>query len=118
MEYIFGTTKKDGVDVDNVKTIGTEHSNLEGKVSITRKYSDSYITDNFRVLEKYRSDEDPAGNCYDWYVIQDHSQYEDKFSPGIIATEQEITDHELAIMEAEQEITDLDLRLMELEINV
>lgn len=33
----------------------------------------------------------------------------------IISAEQEITDHDLALLEAEQEITDMDLRLMELE---
>lgn len=33
----------------------------------------------------------------------------------IISAEQEITDHDLALLEAEQEITDMDLRIMELE---
>ena len=33
----------------------------------------------------------------------------------IISAEQEITDHDLALIEAEQEITDMDLRIMELE---
>lgn len=33
----------------------------------------------------------------------------------IISAEQEITDHDLALIEAEQEITDMDIRIMELE---
>lgn len=33
----------------------------------------------------------------------------------IISAEQEITDHDLALLEAEQEITDMDLRILELE---
>lgn len=114
MEYIFGNVCRNGVMVENLKTVGEEHTELKGAVSITRKYDDSNITDNFRIMEKYRSEETEEA-CYDWYVIEGHTRYEDKFTPGIRATEQEITDHELAIMEAEQEITDLDLRVMELE---
>lgn len=33
----------------------------------------------------------------------------------IIAAEQDITDHDLALIESEQEITDMDLRILELE---
>jgi hypothetical protein len=103
--------------MENLKTVGEEHSNLTGGVSITRKYADSHITDNFDVLEKYRSEEGADGRCYDWYVIDHHSRYEDRFTPGIVATEQEITAQDIAIMEAEQTITELDLRIMELEMN-
>lgn len=115
MEYIFGTVRRNGVTVENLKTVGENHTNLTGTIGITRKYQDSHITDNFFVVEKYRS-EDVGNLHYDWYVIDKHSRYEDKFTPGIVSTEQELTDHDLALMEAEQLITDLDLRVMELEI--
>ena len=113
MEYIFGSVRVDGEECDNVKTVGSEHSELSGKMSITRKYTDSHITDNFTVLEKYRSEE-ADGLCYDWYVIKDHYRYEDRFTPGICATEQEITDIEIENMEQEQAITDAEIDILEL----
>lgn len=116
MEYVFGRVRRNGVMLENLKTVGEEHTSLTGSTSITRKYSDSHITDNFEVVEKYRSEE-IDDLCYDWYVIEKHTRYEDKFTPGIVDTEQEITDHELSILEAEQEITNLDLRVMELEFS-
>ena len=81
MEYVFGFVERNGVTVENLKTIGEAHSDLKGFVTTTREYTDRTITDRFRVLEKYRSDKDAEGNCYDWYVIADHYRYEDKFTP-------------------------------------
>lgn len=130
MDYIFGSVRKNGIERENLKTVGSSHTNLTGMASITRKYIDNHITDNFLVVEKYRSENGPDGKCYDWYVISSHSRYEDRFTPGIVETEreiteqdlalleaeQELTEQDLAIMESEQEITDLDLRVMELEM--
>lgn len=81
MDYIFGVVDRNGVTVENLKTVGEAHSDLDGFVQTVREYSDSIITDRFRVVEKYRSDEDTEGNCYDWYVIAEHYRYEDKFTP-------------------------------------
>ena len=114
MEYVFGSTLHGGVDCENLKTVGIEHSNLTGRMTIVRKYNDSEINDTFEIVEKYHSDESD-GLFYDWYIIKNHSRWEDRFSPGIVSTEQEITDHDLAIIEAEQEITELDLKIWELE---
>ncbi len=81
MNYIFGVVDRNGVTVENLKTVGEAHSDLDGFVQTVREYPDSIITDRFRVVEKYRSDEDAEGNCYDWYVIAEHYRYEDKFTP-------------------------------------
>lgn len=115
MQYVFGRVTRNGIGYDNVKTVGEEHSDLSGSVSVTRKFADSHITDNFEVAEKYRSEE-ADGLCYDWYTIVNHYRYIDMFTPGIVETEREITEQELALIEAEQEITDLDLRVLELEV--
>lgn len=115
MEYIFGNVRRNGVNLENLKTVGEEHSDLSGFVSITREYADSNITDNFTIAEKYRCIDGEDGKCYDWYVIENHSRYEDRFTPGIAVTEQEITEHDLSLIEAQQEITELDLRILELE---
>ena len=78
MDYIFGVVERNGVTVENLKTVGQTHTNLEGFTQTVREYADSTITDRFRITEKYRSDEDAEGNCYDWYVISDHYRYVDK----------------------------------------
>ena len=78
MEYIFGVAERNGVTVENLKTVGQTHTNLGGFTQTVREYTDSTITDRFRIVEQYRSDEDAEGNCYDWYVISEHYRYVDK----------------------------------------
>lgn len=78
MDYIFGVVECNGVTVENLKTVGQTHTNLGGFTQTVREYTDSTITDRFRAVEKYRSEEDAEGNCYDWYVITDHYRYVDK----------------------------------------
>lgn len=76
MEYIFGTTKYKGSMVENLKTVGDEHTALNGFVDIKRSYSDCDIVDRFRVLEKYKSDSN-GEKCFDWYLIDNHYRYFD-----------------------------------------
>ena len=78
MDYIFGVVERNGVTVENLKTVGDAHSDLSGYIQTVREYADSTITDRFRITEKYRSDEDAEGNCYDWYVISEHYRYVDR----------------------------------------
>ena len=78
MDYIFGVVECNGVTVENLKTVGQTHTNISGFTQTVREYADSTITDRFRITEKYRSDEDAEGNCYDWYVINEHYRYVDK----------------------------------------
>lgn len=88
MDYIFGTVTRNGVTVENLKTVGEAHTNLDGFVQTVRDYPDSTITDRFRIVEKYRSDDDAEGNCYDWYVISDHYRYEDRYTPAAASLQQ------------------------------
>jgi hypothetical protein len=81
MDYIFGVVERNGVTVENLKTVGQSHTNLGGFTQTVREYTDSTITDRFRVVEKYRSEEDAEGNCYDWYLIDQHYRYMDKTNP-------------------------------------
>ena len=76
MEYIFGNDSRSLVE--NLKTVGSEHTNLEGFCEVIREYPDCTITDSFSVVEKIGSDEDPEGNCYDWYIISNHNRIIDK----------------------------------------
>lgn len=78
MEYIFGSDN----DKEILKTKGASHSNLTGFHQIEMKYPDQTITDSFRIVKKIDSQEDVEGNCYDWYEIDHHYRYTDKFTAG------------------------------------
>ena len=78
MEYVFGTKK----NIEVLKTKGSEHTDLKGFQQLVTDYPDQTITDDFHVVRKYDSQEDCEGNCYDWYEIDHHSRYVDKFSPA------------------------------------
>jgi hypothetical protein len=86
MDYVFGTYK----DKETVKTKSSEHTELSGWQVNKMTYHDCSIEDKFYVVEKYRSDEDVEGNCYDWYEIDHHYRIVDK-SCGLQAQIEAIT---------------------------
>ena len=72
MEYVFGTSKRNGCICENLKTVGAGHSNLYGYISTIRDFADgTKITDRCRIVKKYASKEE-NGKCYDWYLIDSH----------------------------------------------
>ena len=78
-DYIFGTTTRNGVTVENLKTVGDTHTALVcgNFAQVRREYPDSIITDLFRVDELYNSLE-ADGVCYDYYTISEHWRDTDK----------------------------------------
>ena len=60
MEYIFGYVQRNGVTVENLKTVGDSHSHLSGFIQTVREYPDATITDVCRITE---------GNVYYWDLI-------------------------------------------------
>lgn len=112
MEYVFGVTVLNGTTVESLKTVDRRHSNLTGTQSVVSEYPDCVITDNFTVREKYRSSEDSEGNCYDWYVIDFHNQYIDKFTPEKEGIESGINDSHDSTCQIS---IDFDTRISELE---
>lgn len=72
MEYIFGTSSRNGQLQENLKTVDTKHSDLSGYINTIREYSDgTKIEDRCKIIKKYASKES-NGMCYDWYYITDH----------------------------------------------
>lgn len=72
MEYIYGTTERGGVMVENLKTVGEAHTAFSGFIGTIRVYEDgTTIEDRCRILEHYAS-KDQDGLCYDWYTIDSH----------------------------------------------
>lgn len=82
MDYVFGPEYFDGADIETVKTVGSEHTDLTGTVTVVRKYTDSDITDTFKVVRKIRTAEDVEGRRYDWYEIRGHYRYIDYYNPA------------------------------------
>lgn len=85
MDYIFGSTTRDGVTAETLLTVGDAHSALTGETEIRREFPDGDIVDHFRVTEHHRSGEDGEGRCYDWYTIEGHYRYVDR-TPGLAAS--------------------------------
>lgn len=108
---MFGTVFREGTEVKNLKTVGDEHTNLKGFCHIERHYSDNVITDEFRVVEKYQTNETDV-SCLDWYVIDSHMRTIDKFSPKQKEIESGITDSQEAICILSD---DIETRLAEIE---
>ena len=74
MKYVFGVTKRTGSPMENLKTVGAEHTNYTGYTETVRECPDgTTIRDRFRIVEKYASKE-VNGTCYDWYTITEHSR--------------------------------------------
>jgi hypothetical protein len=78
-DYIFGTTERNGLTVENLKTVGDTHTALTcgSFTQVRREYPDCVITDLFRVDEQYGSTE-AGGICYDFYAISEHWRNVDK----------------------------------------
>ena len=112
-EYVFGHTERNGVMVETLKVISENPTFYTGSMSVERKYKDSYITDTFCIKEKYHSIEQD-GKFYDFYIIDNHYRYTDKFSPQRPGAEQNITDLEIQNIEQDQYITDLEIENIQL----
>lgn len=81
MEYIYGFEQRNGIIIENLKTVGEEHSELSGFIQTVREYSDAVITDTCCIVERYKTEEDAEGNCYDWYSISNHWRSIDRYTP-------------------------------------
>ena len=91
MEYIYGTTERGGVMVENLKTVGEAHTALSGFVGTVRVYGDgTTIEDRCRILEHYESKEQD-GVYYDWYTIDSHYRMCSN-AEGLRKVEQQVAD--------------------------
>lgn len=112
MEYVFGHARKSGKIVDILKTVNSEHTNLNGTNIIERKLPACVIVDGFVVKEKYLSKTDTVGKCYDWYIITNHYRYIDYFTPMKEQIATDINDSQNALCDLS---ADLDEALADIE---
>ena len=99
IEYIFGRMKRKGKYVEIAKTISDDsHTNLLGFCQVIKNSPDSTITDNFRIIEKFQSDNE-GGRYTDWYEIDSHTTEKDYFRPAQPEINQGIADAQDATCE-------------------
>lgn len=81
MEYIFGTTKINGTEYENLKTVGEHNTDFCGFCSVQHGGENNLITDTFKVIKKYKTAE--VGDVkYDWYIIESHNRIMDRYTPA------------------------------------
>ncbi len=76
-------------------------------MTLESKYPDQIVTDRFMIIERYRSEIDAEGNCYDWYAIDKHYRYVDKYTPNIGKVEERIDGDIASTQEGLMETYDL-----------
>lgn len=116
MEYVIGTIQRGTSCRIVLKTVGEEHTDLEGRVTLEKKLGNTTIRDTFTVIKKYQTGDSTDGKAYDWYYICDHYRNEDRSEEVRSQMEQSITDLEIESMEQDQAITDHDIAIMELQL--
>ena len=98
-DYIFGTTDRNGLTVENLKTVGDTHTALTcgSFTQVRREYPDCVITDLFRVDEQYGSTE-AGGICYDFYAISEHWRNVDKTpEPESVEPQEQISEEDTTL---------------------
>lgn len=116
MEYVIGTIQRGTFCRIVLKTVGEEHTDLKGRVTLEKKLGNTTIRDTFTVIKKYQTGDSADGKAYDWYYICDHYRNEDRSEEVRSQMEQSITDLEIESMEQDQAITDHDIAIMELQL--
>ena len=79
MEYIFGKMRRKGKYVEILKTVNSQPTKLLGFCHVEKQYSNEIITDDFRIVEKFDSDNKDE-LYYDWYEIDNHNRMIDRFT--------------------------------------
>lgn len=87
MEFIFGTKLYDGKYCEFLKTQGESYTDLEPGVFVSHVVNNPLmvIRHNFRVLFRFRADQDLQGNFCTWYYIDNHTTDIDR-TPAINET--------------------------------
>ena len=87
MEYIFGTKLYDGKYCEFLQTKGENYTELEPGVFASHivETHEYIIEHKFRVLFRFKAQEDLEGNFCTWYYIDNHTTDIDR-TPGINAS--------------------------------
>lgn len=110
MDFIFGTRLYDGQYCEFLKTQGESFTDLTPGVFSSHVISNPLmtITHTFRVIRKFKEDQDLQGNFCTWYYIDNHTQDVDR-TPGINMT---LTEHNDQLAEQSEVIDDIIIELL------
>ena len=81
MELSFNRRYLDGKAVTTVRVKSDKSQDLKGHVRIETQNGGILVTDSFDVIEKRYEKTDTEGNIYELYVIENHVQQEERFTP-------------------------------------
>ena len=110
MDYIFGTRLYDGKQCEFLKTQGESFTELEPGMFASHVVSNSLmtITHTFRVLFKFKAQQDLEGNCCTWYYIDNHTTDID-ITPAINT---QLANHESQLADQSDAIDDILIDLL------
>lgn len=81
MELSFGRRYISGKAVTTVRVKSNQKQNLKDHVRIETTHGDIIVTDSFDVVDRQYVKKDAEGNVYELYVIENHVQQEERFTP-------------------------------------
>lgn len=110
MDFIFGTRLYDGKYCEFLKTQGESYTELEPGAFTSHVINNPLmtITHTFRVLFRFKVDQDLEGNFCTWYYIDNHTVDIDR-TPAINAT---LSNHENQLADQSEAIDDILIDLL------
>lgn len=81
MELSFNRRYLDGKAVTTVRVKSDKSQDFKRHVRIETQNGGILVTDSFDVIEKRYEKTDTEGNIYELYVIENHVQQEERFTP-------------------------------------
>ena len=110
MDYIFGTRLYDGKQCEFLKTQGESYTELEPGMFASHVVTNPLmtITHTFRVLFKFKAQQDLEGNFCTWYYIDNHTTDIDR-TPAI---NNQLNNHESKLTEQSEAIDDILIDLL------
>ena len=81
MELCFKNEYVGGEAVTILRVKSGAETDFKGSTRVETKKSNMIVTDTFNVLKKTRHDTDSEGNHYEWYMVENHYQTQERFTP-------------------------------------
>ena len=81
MELCFRKERVGGELVEILRVKSNSETDFTGTTRVETVNSIMVVTDVFDVIKKTNHAEDPEGNTYDWYYVENHYQTQERFTP-------------------------------------
>ena len=110
MDYIFGKRIYDGQEVEFVKTVADAYTDFPAGRFMSCTYDNGLIniTNEFRVLRKFKEEVDLQGKYNTWYYIDNHNRTVDNSSQVNAA----LSNHTAQLIDQSEAIDDIIIALL------